>query len=265
MKMVSRAAAHVKSNPVCFGPRPFVQLWQLYFLLSIAVLGGALAYGICVPLWCASLFFPRLRPLSGRFMAFGIRILLRVQPWLAAETDIRIPTLQFRGGKGVLLVSNHRSHLDAFIVLAQVANVRILAKRALFFVPFLNLIMFLSRQIPVARGDARALMRAMDKVEQALRNGEVVHVFPEMTRCQLGFQGTMAFSAAPFQAAGRAGAVVVPVVIQGTDQAWPRDRFGLHYRTPIKVQSLEPVWPGEFSSALELRNEVKQRVDEALR
>lgn len=238
--------------------------WLLYFVSSIAVVGAVLAYGLVAPLHFIGFVWSPASRAADRVMRDGIRLLMRLQPWLSAEVSLELSRGVAPGGRGRLLVSNHRSHLDAFILLSQVPGIRILAKRSLFFVPFLGLMMRLSRQIPVRRGDLRDFLKAMEEVKARVLRGETVHVFPEMTRCPEGLRGTREFSLAPFHAAMQARLPVVPIAFAGTDRAWPKGRLGLGFRRPVRVRALEPLDPAHFGSAEALMAEARRRIDSAL-
>lgn len=241
----------------------FSAFWLLYFLLTIGLIGAVLAYGVCAPLYLLGRVLPVAKTWADRCLCRGISLLMKVQPWLNAE--IHLSELCGCEGRGRLLVSNHRSHLDAFVLLSRVPGIRILAKRSLFSIPFLGLMMRLTEQIPVERGRVEGFFAAMDAVRDRLRKSQTVHIFPEMTRCAPGYSGTLGFSSAPFALALQEGCPVVPIVFRGTDGVWPKGKFGLSFRQPLQVLALPPIDPREFASADALRTEAKHRIDEALR
>jgi 1-acyl-sn-glycerol-3-phosphate acyltransferase len=244
----------------------FSKLWLLYFIFMIGLVGACTAYLLCVPLYLLGRWFPRCLLIADRTLQRGVFILMSLQPWLKADVNIDVVApLSATVHTGRLLVSNHRSHLDAFLLLSRVSGIRIMAKSAIFSVPFLGLIMRLSRQIPVERGRVDAFFAAMDVVRARLRAGQTVHIFPEMTRCAPGYQGTLGFSSAPFLAALQENVPVIPIAFRGTDSAWPRGTFGLSFRQPIEARALEPILPGQFTTADALRTEAKRRIDEALK
>ena len=143
-------------------------------------------------------------------------------------------------------------------------GIRVLAKSALFRIPFLALMMRTSRQIRVDHADLGAWVRAMDEVAARLGRGETVHIFPEMTRCPRGFVGVRPFALAPFLAALKEGAMVLPIVIKGTDEVWPKGRFELNFRMPVHVRTLSPLHPADFASAKELMTAARQQIEVAL-
>jgi 1-acyl-sn-glycerol-3-phosphate acyltransferase len=234
--------------------------WLIYFVLSIGVIGATLAFGVVVPLYILGIIWSPATRAGDWVMCRGIRLLMSLQPWLSADIELDIP----HAGKGCLLVSNHRSHLDAFILLSRVQGIRILAKSSLFMIPFLGILMRLSKQIPTRRGDIRSFLQAMQSVRARAASGDVVHVFPEMTRCSPGYVGTQEFLVAPFHAAMQGGLPVVPIVFEGTDAVWPKSAWKIHYRRPVRVRALTPLDPAQFKSSDELMIEARRRIQEAL-
>lgn len=192
----------------------------------------------------------------------GVKWLLLWQPWL--KRDLRIVDPKRLLKPGVLMVSNHRSHLDVFMLLSQVTGIRVLAKRSILLALPIAPMILLSRQILVKRGDSNGYLRAMDTIRARLRRGETVHVFPEMSRCEAGAPGTKNFSAAPFAAALQEGAKILPVVIRGTDSVWAKGESALRRDGKIEMRSLEEIESSKFSSASDLRAEVRRLITEAL-
>jgi 1-acyl-sn-glycerol-3-phosphate acyltransferase len=137
-------------------------------------------------------------------LVFGIRVYHRR----------RLPR---RGG--VLVVANHQSFLDP--VLAAVGMPRPyhpMARESLFrLAPFRWLIRSLYA-FPVRRG--RADLGAVREALARLKAGAVVLMFPEGTRTRDGSIGTL--HGGPARIAARAGVPLVPMVIDGAFEAWPR-------------------------------------------
>ena len=122
---------------------------------------------------------------------------------------------------GVLLVCNHQSYLDP--VLAALALHRegnYMARDTLFASPLLRRLIESLNAFPVRRGSAD--VGAIKETMRRLRDGKVVVTFPEATRTRDGRIGTLHGGFA--SVAKRAGAWVVPVVIEGAFESWPRWR-----------------------------------------
>lgn len=118
----------------------------------------------------------------------------------------------------VVLASNHQSFLDPALLGARLPRqVRLLARKTLFrgaFGWFIRRIgaIPMDRESPDLGGIKEAL--------GALHDGGVLVVFPEGTRSRDG--GLGAFRPGVSMLARRGGAVVVPCVIRGAFEAWPR-------------------------------------------
>lgn len=130
---------------------------------------------------------------------------------------------------GVLIVSNHTSHLDPPAVGAAAWRpVYFLAKAELFRVPLFGPLIRAVHAFPVNRASAdRAALRRCDDL---LRAGQALVVFPEGTRSPDGVLQQPELGAALI--ALRAGVPVVPAVVIGSNQAMPP---GSVFIRPVQV------------------------------
>jgi 1-acyl-sn-glycerol-3-phosphate acyltransferase len=233
--------------------------WFAYFALTLTVIGLFLAYGLVAPLYLVGFIFPRVNKIADWIMVRGIGLLMDVQPWFNAELKFR----KIEEG-GCLIVSNHRSHLDAFILLSNIQGIKILAKESLFSIPGIGFIMWVSGQIPLPSKGIDSFLTAMNTVQKRLKRGETVHIFPEMTRCTPGHVGTLDFSLAPFRIAHQDGFPIIPIVFKGTDSVWPKGRTGLDYGLPVSAVMLETIDSRKFKTVSELRDLVRSQIEESL-
>lgn len=122
---------------------------------------------------------------------------------------------------GVLLASNHQSFLDVLLLGSfQRRRTRFLARTTLWDNGALGAWMTAVGALPVSRGRPRK--DELQTVIGHLREGEVVTLFPEGTRTADGSVGEMRGGLAML--ARRARVPVVPVLVQGAWEAWPRER-----------------------------------------
>lgn len=233
----------------------------VYFILSIGFLGTFFCYVLAAPFWLIGIVWRPARALGGELMRIGVVTLFKVQPWFRFVDELKLPA---RGQRNFITVSNHRSHLDMFILLSRIPNIRVISKAALFRVPFLGLAMRFMRMIPVKKGSIDSYMKAMELVGEGAKRGDAIHIFPEMSRCDAGTAGTQPFHLAPFRVAVKANLPLVPIVFVGTDRVWPKGKFGLSYRQPLRVRSLDLVDPAKFASAEDLRSEIQNRIENCL-
>jgi 1-acyl-sn-glycerol-3-phosphate acyltransferase len=159
---------------------------------------------------------------------------------------------------GVLLIGNHQSFLDPVLVtMALHREGNYMARDSLFARPLFRALIVSLNAFPVRRGAAD--LSAVKELIRRLRAGAVVVAFPEGTRTPDGSIGEM--RPGPFLAAQRAGCAIVPVVIDGAYEAWPRHQPFPAPR-PIRVAYGEPISPHDVQSMLidDLIAEVRRRL-----
>lgn len=139
---------------------------------------------------------------------------------------------------GVIIACSHQSYLDPPLVgLLLPRQIHYLARASLFTGPraFAWLMRSLNA-IPVRRegGDRQSYRESVRR----LRAGEAVLMFPEGTRTPDGEIGPL--RPGVWNLARRAGVPVVPAVIDGAFEAWPRNRL-LPRPAPIRVLFGRPI------------------------
>lgn len=111
-------------------------------------------------------------------------ILLRLFIWLLAHTIYRIRVIDKhhvpRQG-GALLVCNHISYLDAVLLVVTINRpIHFLIFREIYEIKLLNPIFRLAKAIPVSYNDGpKALLKSLETASQAIRDGDLVCIFPE--------------------------------------------------------------------------------------
>ncbi len=146
-------------------------------------------------------------------------ILLGAAIGLRAEGRDRVPV-----DRPVVFMSNHESWVDIPVLLAAIPiQVRFLAKKSLFSVPFLGWAMRSMGFIPVDRENRRTAIKSFDSAAQRIRSGRSVLIFPEETR-------TTSDDLLPFQRGGflialKGGLPIVPVGIEGARRALPKHSY----------------------------------------
>ena len=123
---------------------------------------------------------------------------------------------------GVLLACSHQSFFDplsATCTLQREGNY--VARDGLFKNPLFARLISSVNAFPVKRGMGD--IGAVKEILRRLKAGKLVTVFPEGTRTQDGSIGRI--NANSMGLARRAGAAVVPAVVDGAFEAWPRTQF----------------------------------------
>lgn len=122
---------------------------------------------------------------------------------------------------GVLIVSNHQSYLDPMLLGVGTGRMlSFMARRSLFRRRWFGRLLSAFNAFPVTRG-GRDLAAVREAIRR-LRSGWCVVVFPEGTRTRDGSMGRI--MPGVLSIARRAGVSVVPAVVAGAFEAWPRGR-----------------------------------------
>lgn len=145
------------------------------------------------------------------------------------------------GRGGLLVVSNHQSYLDPILAALPIYRpFNPMARASLFRRPAFAWLIRSLYAFPVKResADLGAIREAIGR----LRSGEIVLVFPEGTRTRDGSIG--ALRAGMIVMAQRAGVPILPMVIDGAFECWPRGRR-LPTPHPIRVIYGRAIAPDE--------------------
>jgi len=125
-----------------------------------------------------------------------------------------------RPGQSYVYMANHSSLIDTPALFAYLPYpFRIMAKRELFFVPFMGWHLWTAGHFPIDRRDRRRAARSLRRVIEGVRGGTSLVVFPEGTRTRDG--RLQEFKPGTFKIALKAGVPIVPVTIRGTFRLLP--------------------------------------------
>jgi 1-acyl-sn-glycerol-3-phosphate acyltransferase len=143
-----------------------------------------------------------------------------------------------RGGSYVL-VSNHLSFMDIPAILANVpVEIRFLAKKSLFKVPFIGGHLRRSGHLPVERAEPRASLKTMAEAAQIVRDrGISVLIFPEGGRSPHAMRE---FREGAAYIAIKAGVPAVPLALDGTRQVLPMGSIRVK-PGPVALRIGEPI------------------------
>ncbi|WP_394834928.1 1-acyl-sn-glycerol-3-phosphate acyltransferase [Pendulispora rubella] len=125
--------------------------------------------------------------------------------------------------KPYVVVANHESQADPFLLSCLPWDMRWVVKEELFKIPVVGWAMSLGGEIPLRRGDGHSVRTMLAECERAIEAGISVMIFPEGTLTKS--RDTLAFRDGAFDLAIRTKAPVLPVVVAGTDSMLPRHSF----------------------------------------
>jgi 1-acyl-sn-glycerol-3-phosphate acyltransferase len=200
----------------------------------------------------------RLR--TGRWFRKLGRAIARVNPW----------RLHISGGENLdanqvyVIVSNHQSMADIPVIAHLKLDTKWLAKAELFRLPLLGWMLRMAGDVPIERSDRRKGAKAMLQCARYLRQRCSVVFFPEGTRSPDGH--VLPFNEGPFQLAIRQQIPILPLVVEGSGAALPRNSWMFWGNRDIHLRILEAVsvdgW--NIKQAPALRDAVRQRIVDEL-
>lgn len=197
----------------------------------------------------------------GRWMRRFGRVTSRLTPVWRFSTDGPTPTDIFE--RGYVVISNHESTADPFLLSFLPWDMRWVAKEEIFKLPLIGWLMQCSGDIPLRRGERNSVEEMMAQCRDTLRAGMPVMMFPEGTRSPDG--NLLPFKDGAFRLAIEAGVPILPVAIAGTRTCRPKGSlwFGTaraHARVldPIETTGMT------LDDLPRLRQQARTRIERAL-
>ncbi|MGH8213496.1 MAG: 1-acyl-sn-glycerol-3-phosphate acyltransferase, partial [Rhodanobacteraceae bacterium] len=238
------------------------------FLVVAAVFGiGLLSAGLTIPqLFLATALLNAVVTLW--IFLLVPEFLMRFVDWLLISLFYRVRTdgLERIPDEGpALLVCNHVSFMDALIIMGSVRRpVRFVMYYRIFRIPILSFVFRTAKAIPVAgaKENPALLKQALEKIDQALAEGELVCVFPEGS---LSADGRIsAFRPGVEKILSRRPVPVVPLALRGLwtsmwsrrDSKLGRARLPRRFRARIALLA-GAIVDGAATSAADLEQRVR--------
>ena len=199
---------------------------------------------------------------AGRYTSAALKLLF-------ALTGIRVKVVgkEYMDTPGAkVYASNHASYFDVLpLMMGLGVPYRFVAKgevnKMIFIGTFLNQMGHLSFD----RHDANSRLRQVDQIEEYLKQGESVFVFPEGTFTPE--DGVRPFQLGAFRGAVATGAPVIPVSLAGT-RRFLRDRTVLPRPTHVTITLSPPIYPehvangdpNQLQAIVRLRDEAREAI-----
>lgn len=203
--------------------------------------------------------FDRNRAVAGRLLRLCGAFVSRSFPFWRIRIDGRWP----EGRGAYVVVANHQSFLDIFLISNIPHEMKWVAKKELFRIPWVGWAFSLVGDLSIDRGDAASAVKLMGKARRYLERGMSVMIFPEGTRSKDG--KLLPFKAGAFKLAVDAGVPVLPIAVSGSAQGMPK---GSPWVRPARltVRILEPVPTAGLGDRdlRKLRDGVRDRIAQAL-
>jgi 1-acyl-sn-glycerol-3-phosphate acyltransferase len=163
--------------------------------------------------------------------------------------------------KTYVLVANHASFWDIWVLYGLYKPFKWVSKETIFNVPFIGLNMRLNQYVEIKRGDMKSIKEMMNTCKNWLKRGASIMLFPEGTRSDDG--EIHAFRDGAFRLAVDCNVPVVPIIVKGTYEIFPKESKALNFKSDIVVRVLPPVYAEDFDrSSGRMRKHVQELIME---
>jgi 1-acyl-sn-glycerol-3-phosphate acyltransferase len=227
---------------------------------AIVAIVATIAGGI--PAMIAGVFGVEDRP--GGIFDNTPRVWSRIVLWGAGIRAVVHSPERMAGGEPRIYMSNHLSWFDIPTLAGVLPRYKFVAKAELFKVPVFGPAIRAIGMVPIERQNRKAAFGAYDVAAAKVRAGNSVVVFPE------GSRGSdyriRPFKKGPFVLAIAAGVPIVPVLLHGTHDVFPKGSM-LVRSGQVDVHLLEPVPTAglDLDQREQLAETVRTRLVDALR
>lgn len=224
------------------------------FLVYMAIT-SLIFYGVALCIWCCTILFDKNLKLLHLFTCFWASLYLWSMPAWVLSTSGRH---NFKSGETYVIVSNHQSQLDILLGFLLFKHFKWVSKASMFKMPFVGWNMSLNRYIKLERGSTSGIKKMMKSCKKSLNKGNSVWLFPEGTRSKDG--SVHRFRGGAFALAQKMQLPILPVVINGTGLALPKNSVNFHGKNRISLDVLPAIYPDEYStmSSDELASHVRE-------
>ena len=221
------------------------------------------AIGALIVLWVPIMAVARIvdRDPAHYYTGYTLRIMGRlftyVNPFWKIELEGPFPD---NPRNPYVVVGNHFSQADPPIIARVPWEMKWVAKKELFDLPFAGWLLRLSGDISVDRSSKNSRAAVLTTARDYLAKRCSVMFFPEGTRSRDG--RVHRFSDGAFRLAIEEGVPVLPIALDGTHEALPKDSIWFDPNPePIRVKVLDPVDTSTYAEDAEWRGVDLDTVD----
>jgi 1-acyl-sn-glycerol-3-phosphate acyltransferase len=229
--------------------------WITMFITSLAITPFFLL------VWASTVWWDRRR-LAAHFMAtfWAWHYQSLVPFWkLTLEGREKIPW-----DRPVVMVSNHRSLVDILALYKVRRPFKWTSKAENFKLPFVGMVLTLTNSVKVRRESVRSGRQFISQAEAEMRKGSSILLFPEGTRSKTNTMRP--FKEGAFLLAKRTGSSIIPIVLTGSENTFPRGKPIPMGKARIRIRVLDEI-PAERVEKMELKelmDPVRHRMEEEL-
>jgi fatty-acyl-CoA synthase len=186
---------------------------------------------------------------AGRFTSSALKVLFAL-----VGCRVRVTGKQYMDIPGAkVYAANHASYFDVLpLMLGLGVPYRFVAKSEVGAMPFIGTFLRKMGHLIFDRTNSKSRLRQTEQMEELLRQGESIFIFPEGTFTPE--EGIRPFQLGAFQAALSAGVPIIPVSLTGTRQ-FLRDGTYLPRPTQVTITLSAPIHPSKSDNASKSQTE----------
>lgn len=235
----------------------FLSVWGWVAAVLVVLLG----FFYVAAVWLVTAPFDRGRYHAGRaFRQLAVSQVTLTRLW-RFETEGRPPEGPRRP---YVVVSNHESYADVFLVSHFPWEMKWLAKQTIFNIPVMGWMMRMALDVPVRRGERESAIAALAECRDRLARRVSVMIFPEGTRSRT--EDLLPFKDGAFQLAIESRVPILPIAIAGTRNCMAKGSFAFR-RAHARARVLAPISTDGLTLAdlAALRDSTRATIDAARR
>lgn len=149
-----------------------------------------------------------------------------------------------RKGQPYIIISNHQSAFDIVLLYKLWMHFKWVAKREIFRIPAIGWNLWLNKHIAIDRTSVRGARKMILEAQMNLEMGSSVLIFPEGTRSIDG--AIKRFKEGAFVLAKKTNYPILPIVIDGSMEVFPKKGYVLKGKQTFKMKILPEIAPESF-------------------
>jgi 1-acyl-sn-glycerol-3-phosphate acyltransferase len=214
------------------------------FILSIFLLFGIIPmFSVSFIVWLITFNFDKKRIVLHKLTSFFGGLILYAMPAFRIKINGR---KKINKNSTYVIVSNHQSELDILLCLKLNFHFKFVSKVEVLRIPFIGWMIWFNKYVTLRRGFMDSIVKMMKDCETKIDEGSSVLLFPEGTRSKTG--KVIPFKQGAFILAKNKKVPILPVVIEGSYNAFFRKSYKLFGRHTIQLKVLDEIAYQEFAN-----------------
>lgn len=206
-------------------------------------------------IWLLTFWWDKRLWLLHRYSCFWAMFYIWANPFWKIDLEGKE---NIKKGQTYIIISNHQSAFDIVLLHRLWMHFKWVAKRELFRIPIIGWNLWLNKHIVIDRTSVRDARKMILEAQKNLNMRNSVLIFPEGTRSS---DGTIKrFKNGAFVLAKKTNFPILPVIIEGTKEVFPRKGYVLKGSQTFTMRVLKPIEPSEYAEkdVNELTNEMNK-------